>query len=146
MSGGMACLADVNFLVALLHARHSASKRAAAWLEEQDGPGSVLLCRVVQMGVLRILTNPAWLKEDVLSARVVWDAWDLLLTDDRFARVDEAPGLEKRWRRLTAEFPAGRCAETDTYLAAFARAGGHGLVTFDRGFRRFEGLDATILE
>jgi predicted nucleic acid-binding protein len=30
---------------------------------------------------------------------------------------------------------------TDAYLAAFAIAGGHRLVAFDQGFRRFAGLD-----
>jgi predicted nucleic acid-binding protein len=34
---------------------------------------------------------------------------------------------------------------TDAYLAAFARAGGLGLVTFDRDFRRYAGLDLTLL-
>jgi len=142
----MAYLADVNVVVALLHARHSAAERAAAWLEGQEEPRSVLLCRVVQMGALRILTNPAWLKEEVLPARAVWDAWDLLLSDNRFVRVNEPPGLETEWRRLTEEFAVGRCAETDTYLAAFASAGGHRLLTFDRGFQGFEGLDVLVLE
>lgn len=142
----MAYLADVNFLIALLHARHSASARAAAWLAGQDEPRSILACRVAQMGALRILTNPAWLKDDVLPARAVWEAWDLLLADDRFATVGEPPGLERAWRSLTEELPAGTCAETDTYFAAFAQVGGHRLLTFDRGFRRFGGLDAVILE
>jgi toxin-antitoxin system PIN domain toxin len=142
----MAYLADVNFLIALLHERHAASLRAAAWLDSEDEPRNILLCRVAQMGALRILTNPAWLKEDVLPARAVWDAWDLLLTDERFARVNEPSGLEPEWRRVTEELAAGQCAETDTYFAAFARAGGHRLLTFDRGFRRFEGLDVVILE
>jgi predicted nucleic acid-binding protein len=31
------------------------------------------------------------------------------------------------------------------YFAAFARAGGHRLLTFDRGFRQFDGLDVEIL-
>jgi toxin-antitoxin system PIN domain toxin len=141
----MAYLADVNFLVALLHARHAFSAAAVAWLDRQEEPAGILLCRVAQMGVLRILTNPAWLKEDVQPAAAVWQAWDLLLTDDRFARVDEPPRLEAEWRRLTGDFPAGRCAETDTYLAAVARAGGFRLLTFDQGFRRFENLDALIL-
>lgn len=142
----MAYLADVNFVIALLHARHSAAERAAAWLDEQDEPGGVLLCRVVQMGVLRILTNPAWLKDDVLPAGAVWDAWDLLLTDDRFSAVDEPPRLEAEWRSLTEEMAAGQCAETDAYLAAFALAGGYRVLTFDRGFQRFEGVEAVVLD
>lgn len=56
----MAFLADVNFLVALLHARHTASPIANAWLDEQDEPACVAVCRVAQMGALRVLTNPSW--------------------------------------------------------------------------------------
>jgi toxin-antitoxin system PIN domain toxin len=141
----MAYLADVNVLVALLHARHAASARVVAWLDRQEGPATILLCRVAQMGALRILTNPAWMKEDARSAADVWDAWDLLLTDDRFAPVTEPRRLETEWRALTRDLPAGRCAETDTYFAAFARAGSYQLVTLDRGFRQFRDLDPMIL-
>ena len=143
--GGLAYLADTNFLIALLHARHALSERAIAWLDTQEEPGGILLCRVAQMGALRVLTNPAWLKEEAQPAAAIWDAWDLLLTDHRFAPVQEPPRLEEEWRLLTRLFAVGRCVETDTYLAAFARAGGHRLLTFDRGFRGFRGLDVEIL-
>jgi predicted nucleic acid-binding protein len=33
----------------------------------------------------------------------------------------------------------------DAYLAAFAIAGGHRLLAFDRDFRQFEGLDLVLL-
>jgi predicted nucleic acid-binding protein len=124
----LAYLADANVLIALLHARHVLSGRVVAWLDNQREPRTVLVCRVAQMAVLRVLTNPAWLKEEVLRAAAVWEAWDLLLTDNRFAWVREPARLEEEWRFLTRSFPAGRCADTDSYFAAFARAG---------GFRRF---------
>ena len=44
----MAFLADVNVVIALLHARHAASKRAIAWLERQtSGMGSSKLSGIV---------------------------------------------------------------------------------------------------
>lgn len=141
----MAFLADVNFLVALLHAGHAHAPTALSWLERHDGRRSILICRVAQMGMLRVLTNPRWLKADVQPAGRVWEAWDGLLDDDRFARVEEPAQLEATWRELTGGFPLGRCAETDTYLAAFARAGGHRLLTFDRGFGEFPGLEVELL-
>lgn len=141
----MAYLADVNFLIALLHARHAHSEKAVAWLEHSDRTDSIALCRVAQMGVLRILTNASWLREEAMAAADVWDGWDLLLTDRRFMQVVEPAQLEKHWRRLTRDWLAGRSAETDSYLAAFAAAGGYKLLTFDRGIRRFAGLDAEIL-
>jgi hypothetical protein len=100
---------------------------------------------MAQMGALRVLTNVRWRKSEVWSAAEVWDAWDLMLTDDRFARVEEPPRIEAEWRRLTPALASGRCADTDAYLAAFARAGGYRLLTFDRGFEQFEGLDVEIL-
>lgn len=141
----MPFLADVNFLVALLHARHAKSAQAVAWLDDQRETGTIALCRVAQMGVLRVLTNPAWLGDEALAAASVWRAWDGVLADHRFARVEEPARLETEWRALTEAFPAGRCAETDTYLAAFARAGGYRVLTFDQGFGRLAGVDAVVL-
>lgn len=141
----MAFLADVNFLVALLHARHTASRSANAWLDQQDEPACVAVCRVAQMGALRVLTNPSWLGEDVLTIRRVWEGWDLLCADDRFWLAEEPPGLEHEWRTLTSDLARGRQLDTDTYLAAFALAGGYTFLTFDQGFGRYEALDALIL-
>lgn len=141
----MAYLADVNVLIALLHARHAKSEQAIGWLDLQVDPASILVCRVAQMGVLRILTNATWMKEDCLSAAAIWGGLDLLFQDERFAQAEEPLGLEVEWKQLTRDFPLGRCVETDTYFAAFALTGGHRLVTFDRGFRRYEKLDLELL-
>ena len=141
----MASLCDVNVLVALLHARHVHSASAITWLEQRDQPNTVLICRVAQMGALRILTNPQWLKEDVMNAENFWRGWDMLLNDDRFTHIKEPEDLEMVWRKLTTTFPKGHIAGTDTYFAAFAYASSHRLVTFDQGFRQFPQLDVEIL-
>jgi predicted nucleic acid-binding protein len=101
----MPYLADVNFLIALLHPGHQHSPQAVALLDRQDDAASIHLCRVAQMGVLRILTHPGLMKADVQSAASVWQAWDLLLTDDRFLQVEEPQRLEETWRGLTRNFP-----------------------------------------
>jgi hypothetical protein len=136
----MGALADVNVLVALMHARHVHSPRAVRWLAGQDEPGTVVVCRVCQMGALRILTHPSAMKDEVKSASEFWDGWQRLMEDERFALAREPAGLENAWRALGAALPKGTPAETDCYLAAFAIAGGHRLVSFDRGLRRFRGL------
>jgi hypothetical protein len=141
----MASLADVNVLFALLYAGHAHTSQATAWLEREAEESRILLCRVVQMGVLRLLTNARVMQDEVLSPREAWAVWDSLWTDPRFTRVDEPPRLEGAWRALARDLPRGRCAETDVYLAAFALAGGHRLVTFDRGFRRYTDLDCLVL-
>ncbi len=141
----MAWICDVNVLVALMHARHAHSERAVAWLEGRQSPGSVLVCRIAQMGALRILTNPAWLKEEVLGPAEFWRGWDTLMGDDRFAMIGEPSDFEKVWRKVTAAIPKGRIAETDAYFAALAAAAGHAIVTFDRGFSGFKGIEVELL-
>lgn len=136
----MPALIDVNVLVALLHAAHIHSEAATRWLDEQTDAGSVVLCRVVQMGALRILTRPSIMGADLLSPSQFWTAWEQVLDDERFRFEPEPAGLEAVWRRLTETLPERTCAETDAYLAAFAIAGGWSLCTFDRGFVRFPRL------
>jgi len=144
-AGGMAALVDVNVLIALFHRRHRHCARAAVWLETQNSPASVAICRVVQMCALRILTTAAVMRDDVLTAAEFWRGWDRMMSDDRFVMASEPPQLEIAWRAVTEPLPKGRIAETDTYLAAFAAAADHTLVTFDRGFRNFRGLDLELL-
>ncbi len=141
----MAALVDINVLVALLHARHRHSAAAVRWLDGQRALGSLLICRIAQMGALRILTQPSVMKEEALSPAEFWRGWDLMMGDDRFLRAEEPNGFEAMWRGVTTAIRKGQCAETDAYFAAFARAGGWSVVTFDRGFRRFPGLRMEIL-
>jgi uncharacterized protein len=140
----MGALVDVNVLVALMHARHVHSPLAVRWLAGHDERGAVLVCRVTQMGALRILTHPSAMKDEAKSASEFWRGWQRLMEDDRFEMAGEPAGLEDAWRALTASLPKGTPAETDCYLAAFAIAGGHSLVSFDRGMRRFKGLSVVV--
>lgn len=141
----MASLIDVNVLIALLHARHTKSVQAVNWLERQAEPEAVLICRVVQMGALRILTNPKVMKNDAMSAGIFWRGWDSVLQDERFALVKEPETFEPVWRELTSKLPAGTSAETDAYLAALALAGDWQLATFDQGFTRFPKLALELI-
>ena len=144
MSGDMDSLIDTNVLVAILHARHKHSEKALGWLD-QMGRRSVAICRVVQMGALRLLTKPAMMGEDVLSPSEFWLGWDTLQQDDRFVFVSEPKSFEPLWRDLTRSIPTGECAETDAYLASLALSLEMNLVTFDRGFSRFQKVDSQIL-
>ncbi|MSQ51261.1 MAG: PIN domain-containing protein [Betaproteobacteria bacterium] len=141
----MAALVDVNVLVALMHARHVHSAAAVRWLAGLNDRGAIAICRVSQMGVLRILTNPSAMKDEVMSAADFWVGWDKLIIDERFTLVGEPAGLQDAWRTLAAAVPKGKSAETDCYLAAFAIAGGHSLISFDRGLRRFGGVELNVL-
>lgn len=128
-----------------MHARHAHCRSATAWLDRQERVGSVGICRLAQMGALRILTRSALMKEDVLSPEQFWSGWARMVRDDRLVWLDEPRGLEPVWREVTLALERGQCAETDTYFAAFARTMGSTLVTFDRGFRRFSRLMLELL-
>lgn len=141
----MGSLPDVNVLLAILHAEHPHANLANKWLDEQRATGGIAVCRVTQMGLLRLLTRKVVMGERVLSAPKAWGYWNDLLSDSRFAFIEEPPGLEREWLTLSAALPSGASVNTDTYLAAFAQAGGLTLVTFDKGFARFPGLSVEIL-
>ncbi len=100
--------------------------------------------RVVQIGALRLTTQPVVMQADMRVRAEFWQGWDQIMRDDRFAYVEEPAGMTSSWRSLCAALPKGTTAETDTYLAAFALAGGTTLATFDKGFARFAGIPIEI--
>lgn len=83
-----------------------------------------------------------------MTNAAAWKVYDELLADRRIAWVAEpdAAGLVSRWKRLGATDAASPKRWMDAYLAAFAMERGQQLVTTDKGFRQFKGLDAIVLE
>jgi predicted nucleic acid-binding protein len=81
-----------------------------------------------------------------LTNRQAWDAYHALLADDRIAfRADEPPGLDALWESLAVRDTASPKLWMDAYLAAFALAAGHRMVTTDAAFRQFRGLALELL-
>jgi uncharacterized protein len=140
----MANLCDINVLLAACYDRHVHHPAALAWLNEQDVQEAIL-CRSTQMGLLRLLCNPAVMDLDVCSMVQAWDIYDSLSKDERFTFYAEPDGLNSIFRQYTQSGRPSPKLWQDAYLAAFARAGGLGLVTFDGGFRQFDGVKVTLL-
>lgn len=125
----MIFLPDVNVWVALAVGGHIHNIAASAWLNTvQD---DVVFCRITQMGLLRLLTNPKAMGTDVLDARRAWAMFDAFLQDSRISTFGEPSGLSTGWRALTRNQTHGSNWWTDTYLAAFSASGGFTLVTFN---------------
>jgi len=140
----MATLCDVNCLLAFCYDRHIHHPNAIAWLEAQ-GELSVVICRMTQMSLLRLLTNTSVMDKDVCNLRQAWTIYDTLLEDERFDFITEPIALEQYLRGYTVGGRVSPKLWQDAYLAAFARAAKLHLVTFDGGFQQYEGLRLTLL-
>jgi predicted nucleic acid-binding protein len=69
-----------------------------------------------------------------------------LLEDERVDFVSEPAGVDSVLPALlNCPIPTGKLV-ADAYLAAFAITASRRLVTLDRGFRQFRGLDVDLLE
>jgi len=142
----MPTLCDVNVLLALCYDRHVHHAAALAWLEAQ-GIGEVILCRSTQLSLLRLLCHPTVMGRQVCTLVQAWKVYDAIRDDERFYFQPEADPqrLETVWRELTQLSQPSPNVWSDAYLAAFAITAGLHLATFDQGFRRFSGLQLTLL-
>jgi len=140
----MAALCDVNFLLALCYDGHVHHPQALAWLDQQNDL-DVIICRHTQLGLLRLLSNAAVMSQDVCNQEQAWAVYDAVASDGRFEFFHEPDNLEVFLRKYSTASTASPKLWQDAYLAAFARAGDLQLVTFDRGFRKFEDLQSILL-
>ncbi len=98
------------------------------------------------MSFLRLVTNLKVMGADVLTPRQAWETYRKFRADPRIVFVEEPLELEKSWMEITDSADFKQNLWTDSYLAAFAKSGDCTIVTFDDGFNRFSGIDATILQ
>jgi toxin-antitoxin system PIN domain toxin len=140
----MLALSDVNVLLALSVPSHHHAPQALEWLNERSD-GSVAICRQTQSGLLRLLSEPKIMGQRALTMGQAWNLYDRLMSDSRFVYRAEPDGIEALWRKLCPPSQVAPRLWTDAYLASFAAVNGMQLVTFDRGFRRFAGVNALVL-
>ena len=140
----MPTLCDVNCLLAFCYNRHLHHPAALRWLDQQDELG-VILCRNVQLGLLRLLCNATVMGEDVCTLKQAWATYDMILNDERFEFYAEPQGLESFLRQYTNSGRISPKLWQDAYLAAFACSARVRLATFDGGFRQFDGLRLILL-
>lgn len=122
----------MNVWVALVHEIHPHHRSAVEWSKSLDSVAVAYFCRFTQLGLLRLLTNESAMREDVLTQRQAWEAFDALVTDPRNRMLDEPAGIDPAFRQQTDSRKAATKQWADGYLAAFAETAGVQLVTFDR--------------
>nr|WP_205857060.1 TA system VapC family ribonuclease toxin [Phytoactinopolyspora endophytica] len=125
---------DVGVWLAAVWARHVHHPAVKAWFDQQAQ--SFVLCRVTQMSLLRLLSNPAVLGTDVINRAAAWGVIDALQSDKRVAWADEPSHIESIWRTMSARDDNSHKLWTDDYLAAFAQAGQFTLATLDGAFAK----------
>jgi hypothetical protein len=123
-------LLDVGVWLAAVWGRHAHHRVAANWLTAQTD--DLLFCRVTQMGLLRLLSNPAIMAGDAIDRSKVWRVFDQLWADERVLWADEPAELDAVWRAMSAHHDKSHKLWTDDYLAAFAQTSGAALATLDR--------------
>ncbi|MBL9130731.1 MAG: PIN domain-containing protein [Verrucomicrobiaceae bacterium] len=141
-------LPDTNLWLALSLSGHTHHAAAAAWLAEEHEPDSLLFCRSTQQSLLRLLTTVGVMSLyglPPLSNAEAWAVYDAFIADDRIQFQAEPPGLEKVWKKFAARRMASPKLWMDAYLAAFAITSGAQLVTTDKAFTQFAGLDVKVL-
>ncbi|MBE2283359.1 MAG: type II toxin-antitoxin system VapC family toxin [Prosthecobacter sp.] len=142
-------LPDTNVWLALSLSKHTHHRAAVEWLEEQDSPDEIAFCRSTQQSFLRLLTTTGVMSAygiAALSNKDAWAVYEAFIADDRILFQVEPPGLNPNWKKLAARRTSSPKLWMDAYLAAFAIASGAELVTTDKAFSQFPGLDVTIIE
>src|ERR1700730_13242299 len=141
----MTCIADANVLFPLLVDRHVAHEAVRRWWEKRSDE-SVGLCLLTRGAVLRLFNNRIAMNGGPTAPVISLNAWQVLAADPRSVFVDVAPSTHEK---LFASMVAGRQPTpnlwTDAWFAALARSLDHDLVTFDRGFKSFEGIKLNLL-
>jgi uncharacterized protein len=137
-------LPDANVWLALTFDEHVHHLIARSWFESQ-AEGSCAFCRLTQMALLRHLTNSKIMSEFVLNQQQAWATYDLLVQDSRVVFLAEPSAIDAEFRSLSQSLAPSHKRWTDAYLASFAKLSAAKLVSFDRGFTSFDGLDLELL-
>jgi uncharacterized protein len=137
-------LPDVNVWFAMTFDSHIHHPSAKTWF---DGLTDELLffCRMTQQGFLRLATNPKAAGKHVLTLTDAWQKYDTYLGDPRIAFTGEPTGIEAHWRSFAQGSTFSPNVWNDAYLAAFSATGNYELVTFDKGFARYQNVSCTSL-
>lgn len=140
----MADLLDVNAWVALTTPEHVHHERATAyWSIEAQPP--LLFNRTTALGLVRVTSKRNSLAGQPLSLSDAWAGFQILVESPHVQVAEDPSHCDEALGKLIATGSLTSNSLTDAYLAAFAMAGHHRLVTFDKDFLRFPDLNLLLL-
>jgi toxin-antitoxin system PIN domain toxin len=140
---------DLNVWLALSVTGHLHRPIAWNWLARLTANDRLAFSRFTQLGLLRLLTNPAVMGDQLLTLKEAWQVYDRWLEDPRVEFYMEPRGVDSTFRKMTkplASLPASK-AIGDCWLLAFAAEIQATLVTFDNalyGLARKQDVAAAI--
>ncbi len=133
-------LPDVNVWIALsapYHAKHPAARQY--W--ETRLATRVWFCRHTALGLKRLLCQASIMGEQVKTTQQAWVAWQSLMELHEVGMMTEPDALDAELQRLAQNVSWPGPMWSDAYLAAFATSANLRIVSFDRDFLRFPGLN-----
>ena len=146
---GIMKLLNVNIWVAVSVDTHSTHRSALDWLAGEDEASSLCFCRVTQQRFIRLLTTSVVMKGygyEPYGNSQSWSAYEDFISDPRIVFAPEPPGLDETWKSLALRKKPSPKLWMDAYLAAFAIRSGFQLVSEDKAFSQFKGLDFHLIE
>ena len=139
-------LPDNNILINAIRPDAKHHRIAKDWLEDSLNSGrSIRLFPTVEVGFLRVVTNPRVFPSPTPFAEA-WDFLRVLCSSPGVEVSAWTPEARLRWGSLCAELGLVGNDCNDAILAALAMEKGLRLVTFDKGFKRFPGLDLLLVD
>lgn len=136
-------LADTNVWLGLIISSHRHHRACLRWIDDVEDVGAIVLPRLVQLSVLRLLTTTAVLaphQRPPLTNAEAWTVMDAVAADERVVLDLEEPPLDTTWRAMSARPTASPKMWMHAYLAAYASTADCTLVTLDGAFAQFPGL------
>ncbi len=137
---------DINVWLALVYRGHQHHPNAITWFDRL-GVEQAVFCRITQLGLLRLLTHAAVMRDEVKTQQEAWGVYDQLTSDARVAFYPETdPELVERvLRTFTGSLRFAHQQWPDAYLAAFAKTSDLTLVTLDKALGKLAGKECLLL-
>lgn len=137
-------LPDINVWLALLNERHVHHSAAVGYWEDSAAP-RIFFCRITLLGVLRLSTNKTVMGSVPYTVKQAWQAVQGVVDLPEVGFQAEPDGVDAAMRQFTSHSKFRPDDWTDAYLAALAKQANLRVVTFDRGFGQYAGLNLLML-
>jgi uncharacterized protein len=106
-----------NILLALADAKHKRHRKVSSWFNELPIGSHMLICRVAQLGLIRLITSNVVMQGEALTMREAWAFYGELLQVPSIYFVDEPGRIQAHWFKSCLAFEQATKRVTDAYLA-----------------------------